>query len=162
MAIIAVMVWITACSGPEKSVPPPSDEDSAEVVMEQPDTVLFWVVDDYKKIKTQVYKDTSEITEPQSVVNGINSIFPDIPLQFQKLSNDTVYASIDSSFKFSDDMGSSGALQYLSTVIVNLTTLKNVNYVNLQFPEGSHAAPGVYSRKAFDKYSIQAAPPENQ
>lgn len=162
MAIIAMMIWITACAGPDKPVSPATEEDSVETVLEQPDTVLFWVVDDYKKVKTQVYKDTTQITEPQSVVNGINSIFPDIPLQFERLSNDTVYASIDSSFKFSDDMGSSGALQYLSTVVVNLTTLKNVNYVKLQFPEGSHAAPGVYSRKAFDKYSIEAAPAENQ
>jgi len=54
-------------------------------------------------------------------------------------------------------MGSSGASEYLSTVVVNLTTLKNVNYVNLDFPEGSHASPGVFSKNAFEKYKEKDA-----
>lgn len=158
-AIIAMLVALTACSGPDKSVPPAAESDSVETVMEQPDTVLFWIVDDYKKTKSPVFKDSIEITAPESVVNGINSIYNDIHLKFERRSNDTVYASIDSSFTFSNDMGTAGAAEYLSTVVINLTTLKNVNFVNLQFPVGSHATPGVFSKQSFEKYVVQEQAP---
>lgn len=129
--------------------------DSTEIeqaIIDQPDTVLFWTIDDYNKTKSQVYKDSLEITDPQTVVNGINAIYPDIRLEYVKMSNDTVYAAIDSAFSFANDIGSSGASEYLSTVVINLTTLKNVNYVNLNFPEGNHASPGVFAKTAFEKY----------
>lgn len=143
-----------ACTGPDKPADTAAADSTAaeQTIIDQPDTVLFWTVDDYNKTKSQVYKDTIEVTDPQSVVNGINSIYPDIHLEYIKQSNDTVYAAIDSAFSFTNDMGSSGASEYLSTVVVNLTTLKNVNYVNLDFPEGSHASPGVFAKSAFEKY----------
>lgn len=162
VALFCTLFWMSACNGSDNSAPPPVKIDSVETVFEQPDTVLFWVVDEYKKTMTQVYKDTTAITDPQSVINGINSLFKEIPLKFDRLSNDTVYASIDSTSKFSDDMGSSGAMQYLATVVSNLTTLKNVEYVRLRFRPGSHATPGVYSRKTLDSYTIQPAAEDNQ
>ena len=147
-------ILMLACSGPDKPADTAAADSTAaeQTIIDQPDTVLFWTVDDYNKTKSQVYKDTIEVTDPKSVVNGINSIYPDIHLEYIKQSNDTVYATIDSAFSFTNDMGSSGASEYLSTVVVNLTTLKNVNYVNLDFPEGSHASPGVFAKSAFEKY----------
>ena len=151
-AFAAIIMF--ACTGPDKPADAAAADSTAaeQTIIDQPDTVLFWTVDDYNKTKSQVYKDTVEVTDPKSVVNGINSIYPDIHLEYIKQSNDTVYATIDSAFSFTNDMGSSGASEYLSTVVVNLTTLKNVNYVNLDFPEGSHASPGVFAKSAFEKY----------
>lgn len=157
LMLLFLSITILSCNSGDKKVQP-SDSDSLtieETVVEQPDTVLFWTIDDYNKIKTQVYKDTVEITEPQSVVNGINSIYKDIPLVFVKQSNDTVYAKIDSAFTLTNDMGSSGAAEYLSTVVVNLTTLNNVNFVNLDFPRGSHASPGVFRKKNYENFKIK-------
>ena len=157
--VVFSAVIMFACTGPDK----PADRTAADstaaeqTIIDQPDTVLFWTVDDYNKIKSQVYKDTVEVTDPQSVVNGINSIYPDIHLEYIRQSNDTVYATIDSAFTFTNDMGSSGASEYLSTVVINLTTLKNVNYINLDFPEGSHASPGVFAKSAFEKYKEKEA-----
>lgn len=157
MLIFIIAIAIYACnSGDKKVAPVPTDSLTAEeTIVEQPDTVLFWTINDYDKTKTRVYKDTVDITEPQSVINGVNSIYPDIHLLFVKQSNDTVYAKIDSAFTFANDMGTSGAAEYLSTVVINLTTLNNVNFVNLDFPKGSHASPGVFGKKSYENFKIK-------
>ena len=159
--IILSAVFFYACTSGDKGANPGTGDSTTieQTIIEQPDTVLFWTIDDYKKTKTAVYKDTIEITEPESVVNGVNSIYPNIHLKFDRLSNDTVYAKIDSSFTFSNDMGTAGAAEYLSTVVLNLTTLKNVNFVNLDFPQGSHASPGVFAKTNYASYKIKDSLP---
>jgi hypothetical protein len=153
-----ITITFFACNnGADKNAQSAITDSSAleETIIEQPDTVLFWTIDDYNKLKTQVYKDTAAITQPQSVINGINAIYPDIPLLFIKQSNDTIYAKIDSAAVFTNDMGTSGAAEYLSTVVINLTTLKNVNFVNLDFIRGSHALPGVFNKKNYENFKIK-------
>jgi hypothetical protein len=152
-----VLIAFIACSGPDKPAGNGGNSDSAnlpepETVMEQPDTVLFWTINIEQKEKTRVYKDTIAITDPQSIINGINSIYPSTRLEFVKLSGDTVYTHIDSSFTFANDVGSFGASEYISTVVLNLTMLPGINYVNLDFPEGSHASPGVFSKSSYAAY----------
>jgi len=152
-----VLIVFISCTGPDKPADTGNTSGSTdliepETVIEQPDTVLFWTIDIEQKEKTRVYKDTMTITEPQSIINGINSIYPSIRLEFLRLSGDTVYAHIDSSFTFANDMGSFGASEYISTVVINLTMLPGINYVNLDFPEGSHATPGVFSKTSYAAY----------
>lgn len=148
--LVALIVFVS-CSGPDTPAANTDGTDvgEPELIMEQPDTVLFWTVDGENRKKLRVYKDTVTITEPQSIINGINSIYPDVHLEFVKLSGDTVYTHIDSSFAFANDMGSFGASEYISTVVLNLTMLNNVNYVNLDFPLGSHATPGVFAKSSY-------------
>ncbi|HRN58454.1 MAG TPA: hypothetical protein PLL71_18465 [Agriterribacter sp.] len=146
-----VLVAFVACSAPDQ---PANITDSTniaepETIMEQPDTVLFWTINIEKKEKTRVYQDTVAITDPQSIINGINGIYPSVHLEFVKLSGDTVYAHIDSSFTFANDIGSFGATEYIAGVVLNLTMLPGVSYVNLDFPEGSHAAPGVFAKSSY-------------
>ncbi len=46
-------------------------------------------------------------------------------------------------------MGSSGAETYLAEVTFNLTEINGINFIDIQFPEGDHASPGIYSRTDF-------------
>lgn len=150
--IATAFLFFQACSSPDKAPVVKETSPEEEVIVEQPDTVLFWTVDNTNKFKTRVYKDTVEITEPESVINGINSLYPAVDLKFVKKSGDTIYARIDSAAALSSDMGSFGAQEYISAVVLNLTTLDRVNYVNLDFQEGSHAAPGVFSKKSYEAF----------
>ncbi|MCO5236937.1 MAG: hypothetical protein M9933_11775 [Chitinophagaceae bacterium] len=153
------LAGIIGCSGPDTPAGEQNDAgDSleAQVVMEQPDTVLFWTTNTALKEKTRVYDDTITISEPRSIINGINSIYPSIRLAFSKLSGDTVYAHVDSSF--ANDLGSFGVSEYISTVVLNLTMLPGINYVNLDFPVGSHAAPGVFAKSSYDDYKEKDEP----
>lgn len=152
-AFAALIAFLTqACSGPDKAPEVKEEGVLEEVVIEQPDTVLFWTVDITNKAKARVYKDSVEIDNPESVINGINSIYPTVGLKFIKKSGDTIYAHIDSAKVFTSDMGSFGANEYISTVVLNLTTLDSVNYVNLDFQPGSHATPGVYSKNNYSNF----------
>lgn len=147
-------IWFSSCSAPDTTVNKTDSTNLAEpeTIIEQPDTVLFWTINLEQKEKFRVYKDTVDITDPVSIINGINSIYPDIRLEFVKHSGDTVYTHIDSAFTFTNDIGSFGAGEYIAGVVINLTTLPNVNYVHLDFPEGSHATPGVYSKSSYAMY----------
>jgi hypothetical protein len=49
-------------------------------------------------------------------------------------------------------MGTSGAAQYLAEVIINLTSVNKIKYVKIDFDEGSHATPGIWSAKDFNYY----------
>lgn len=152
-----VLFAFASCTSPDK---PAQATDSTsltepETIMEQPDTVLFWTVDIEQKQKYRVYKDTAGITDPESIINGINTLYPSIRLEFVKLSGDTVYAHIDSAFTFANDLGSFGASEYIASVVINLTTLPNINYVNLDFPVGSHATPGVFAKNDFDQFIVK-------
>lgn len=151
---IIILFLLQACGGPDVKPEVERDTDDVleEVIVEQPDTVLFWTVDNTNKLKTRVYKDSVKITNPESVINGINSIYPSVELKFVKKSGDTIYAHIDSAESLTSDMGSFGASEYISTVVLNLTTLDSVNFVNLDFQEGSHASPGVFSKNRYGRF----------
>lgn len=152
-AIIA-LVLLQACGGPDVKPETKNEKDDVleEVIIEQPDTVLFWTVDNTNKLKKRVYADSVKITSPESVINGINSIYPSIELEFVKKSGDTVYAHIDKAETLTSDMGSYGASEYISTVVLNLTTLDSIHFVNLDFREGSHATPGVFPKSDYENY----------
>ena len=89
-ALIIPVLAFTSCSGSE------SKGENNSTIIDQPDTVLFWTIDDNNKTKTRVFEDTIKITNARLVVNGINSIYPSVKLSWVKTSNDTVYARIDS------------------------------------------------------------------
>ena len=146
-ALIIPVLAFTSCSGSE------SKGENNSTIIDQPDTVLFWTIDDNNKTKTRVFEDTIKITNARLVVNGINSIYPSVKLSWVKTSNDTVYARIDSASSFTERMGSFGAAEYIATVVVNLTTLDSIHYVNLDFTPGSHAAPGTFSKSNYAAYS---------
>lgn len=136
---------LLACGGPDQ----PYDQG----IVEQPDTVLFYTVDEYAKVKEAVFTDTSvEITDPKRVVNGINKIYPQFKLALSSVSNDTVFTSVDNADQLTENIGSFGANEYLATVVINLTTLKNINFVSIDFRPGNHAMPGVYSKNNYQDY----------
>ena len=49
----------------------------------------------------------------------------------------------------SQQMGTTGADEYMSVITFTLTELKGVRYVNLDFEEGDHASPGTYNRQYY-------------
>ena len=72
-----------------------------------------------------------------------------INLTYVETSNDTIYVKIDDSAYLTQQMGTLGPHAYMATVTFTLTELPNVKYVNFNFEEGDHAAPGTYTRTSF-------------
>ncbi len=83
------------------------------------------------------------------LISEINNSWEGITLAFRKISNDTIYVAIPESTVLTQQMGSSGALGYMSSTTYTLTELKNIKFVNYNFTEGDHMAPGTMKRADF-------------
>jgi len=81
----------------------------------------------------------------------INNNFPDIHLDLVKISHDTIYVKIPDSKKLANEIGDTGAENYLASATFTLTELKNIKFVNIAMQPGDHAEPGVYSRNDFKR-----------
>ncbi|MEO6187630.1 MAG: hypothetical protein ABIO82_00385 [Ginsengibacter sp.] len=88
----------------------------------------------------------------QNLVSLINVDWDSIHLNFEKISHDTMYVAIPDSRYLTQNIGSTGAENYMAATTYSLTELKGVQFVNFRFREGDHASPGVYSRKSFTNY----------
>ena len=89
-----------------------------------------------------------------SIIKGLNLKYREIPLEKIKLSHDTLYTQIKNSEYLGEQIGSTGAAFYLAEAVINLTSVNGVKYVNLDFAEGSHATPGVFTRKDFEDFKV--------
>ncbi len=85
----------------------------------------------------------------EHLVKLINENFPDIHLDLVKVSHDTIYVNIPDSKRLTEEIGNTGADNYLASTTFTLTELKNIKYVNIALKAGDHAEPGVYSREDF-------------
>ena len=70
-------------------------------------------------------------------------------LDLVKEGMDIVFVKIDDANKLTQGMGSTGAESYLAELTFSLTELKGIKAVNVNFQEGDHAMPGVYTRDDF-------------
>ena len=84
-----------------------------------------------------------------SILQMLNKMYPEIHLHYTKVSGDTIFIKINNSSYLIRQMGSSGAETYLAEVTFNLTEINGINFNDIQFPEGDHASPGIYSRTDF-------------
>ncbi|MEO6733300.1 MAG: hypothetical protein ABIN01_18905 [Ferruginibacter sp.] len=83
------------------------------------------------------------------LINEINTSWEGIQLEFRKISHDTIYVAIPQSTVLTQQMGSSGAYSYMFSTTFTLTELKNIKFVNYDFVEGDHLAPGTMKRADF-------------
>lgn len=130
----------------------------SEVVTEEPTVTVvnrpsLWTVEyesstNKEKLKKPEGANIESLTANE-LINVLNQNYADVQLKLDRISNDTLYADIPESEKLTQQMGSTGAYNYLASVVYNLTELPNVKYVKLDFAEGDHAMPGVYTREDF-------------
>jgi len=123
--------------------------DSANI---KTDSHYFWTADmDNPKglIMTKTRPVSEDSLTAASMIGMLNDQYPDVQISLTKISRDSIFIRIKNSTHLTQQMGSSGAEAYLAEVTYNLTELMGISFVNLQFKEGDHAAPGTYSRTDF-------------
>lgn len=136
------------------TVSAPSSVDSAVTITNNPSQL--WIVEmqqnsKLEKLKKPANDSLLESFSPTEIIAALNGNFSDVQLQLKKISHDTIYVSIPDSKKLTQEMGNTGAENYLASAVFNLTELKNVKYVNFDMKEGDHAGPGVFSRNDFKR-----------
>ncbi len=75
--------------------------------------------------------------------------YPEIGVETDRVSNDTLYVRITDAQHLTQQMGSSGAQMYLLEATYAFTELPDINAVHFDFEEGDHALPGTYTRSSF-------------
>ncbi len=159
--LMSMLLFSCGSNDSKEEVVYQTERDTA-VVKDNPDTTvkiinnkIFWSVQpNTQSDKRQLQKPATVAIStfaPQQLVDSLNNIFPDMQLVFRKIGHDTLYARIPQSMRLTDNIGDTGAENYLATVVYNLTELPGIKYVNLFFLPGNHAEPGVYSRDDFKK-----------
>lgn len=124
--------------------------DSSMVIKNTPD---IWTADFEETTNAyKIHKPANsrlDTLSGEKLISLINVNWDSIHLNFDKISHDTIYVSIPDSHYLTQNIGSSGAENYLATATFSLTEMKGIKFVNYKFKEGDHASPGVYSRSDF-------------
>lgn len=123
--------------------------DTAKIIK---DSHYFWSSDlDQKKGLIMIRNRTipADSLTVANMIQLLNNLYPEIQLHYTKVSNDSMFISINKSTYLTEQIGSSGADAYLAEVTYNLTEIKGVNFVDIRFRAGDHASPATYSRTDF-------------
>jgi hypothetical protein len=109
-------------------------------------------VDFDKKTKKKNPKFKQEYLNVDTLINGLNQLHSNIILDKIKISGDTLFTEIKGSEYLSERIGSYGAFTYIAGIVINLTSVKNINFVKIDFEDGSHISHGTWSKKEFSNY----------
>jgi len=159
--ILSALAFLCACSNQDTD----KDVVTEDTLLHEPESTspgiedhiqfknLVWlpVFDSAKgavvlKQQRQVDKDT---LTAEKLIKEINDSWDGINLEFLKISHDTIYVAIPESSVLTQQMGSSGAYSYISSTTYILTELKSIKFVDFDFVEGDHLAPGTMKRSDF-------------
>ncbi len=67
-------------------------------------------------------------------------------VEFKKKEHDTVFIGVDNEDQLEEQMGSHGAIGYMTMVTYSLTSVKGIDCVYFDIGEGEHASPGKYCK----------------
>ena len=153
-----VLITIIISCNTKKSEEEDSNIDTAVKVIAadtanlKTDSHYFWSSElDPKKglVMIRTLPISTDLLISAKLIQMINDVYPEIQLQFIKISNDSIFVKINKSGYLTQQMGSSGAEAYLAEVTYNLTELNGINCVDIRFKAGDHASPGTYTRTDF-------------
>lgn len=132
----------------------PVKVDSTKTITVDTNSLKFfaWYIDFYKKRKTRNQYFKREWLNVDSLIRGLNAGYPQIKLDKVKMSGDTLYTKIDDSEYLGERIGSDGAQAYIANAVINLTSLKEIKFLKIDFEDGSHISPGTWSAKDFKEY----------
>lgn len=103
----------------------------------------------FKPIKLREFN--SDTLTPIAIEKIINRTWPKVQIQYIKTNNDTIVISIPKSEVLTQQMGTTGADQFMFSTTYSFTELTDVNYVKYEFDIGDHANPGVYNRESWNE-----------
>ena len=108
---------------------------------------VIWVYDEEKEVFVRNRTFNPDTLTPQKLLDIINT--DKIHTDFVKISGDTIFIAIKESTYLTQQIGTTGAYDFMGTATYTLTELKGIHCVNFNFEEGDHAHPGTYGRKDF-------------
>lgn len=105
-----------------------------------------WFFSEYDKPLPQ--ESVREAT-PSILINKLNKLFVgagDPEVSIESITDNAIHVSISNEDKLTQNMGSSGASGYISSVVYTLTSIDAIKCVYIDFKKAGHALPGEYCR----------------
>ena len=131
----------------------PGEEGTEEPVLSVTNKPSLWTVEYEDNTKTEKLKKPEDIKigslSATDLINTLNETYTSVQLKYDKISNDTIFVKIPDSEKLTQQLGSTGAYNYMAATVFNLTELDHIKYVKFDFKGGDHASPGVFTREDF-------------
>lgn len=146
LSVILSVFVLFACGGG-------TDKKAAEAPEDSTDAPYSWeaTLNDSSgllemKKREDEFPDTLSIA---SILEFMNLRYPEIRIQPERQSGDTLFTFIGDAHYLTQQMGSTGPAMYLAELVYNLTELPGIRQVFVRFEEGDHAQPGLFSRDSF-------------
>lgn len=162
LAAAFVVFIMAACnSNQNETVKTPPEEEvtdtvsvdnSADSMRTIVNRSMIWTVQRQGNEKEKLKAPDSSLATTYSsaqLIDLLNQSYPDVQLTFVKVSHDTIYVKISDSEKLANELGDTGAEDYLASATYTLTQNNNIHFVNIDMKAGGHAEPGVYKRDDF-------------
>ena len=108
-------------------------------------STAIWSADTNFKM-TRLRSVNSDTLTPEMLISILNLDWNYVRISSYRTSHDTIFVDIPFSNVLTQQMGTTGATEYLSIATFTLTELPWIKYVHFSFEEGEHASPGTYSR----------------
>lgn len=160
-AVFSVCLFFSCNSNQEEKVKTPPENEVTDTVSSQNSVdssrtivnrSLIWTIErqgnEKEKLKAPDSTRTADYSSAQ-LIALLNQNYPDVQLNLIKISHDTIYVKIPDSKKLTNELGDTGAEEYLASATYTLTETKNIHFVNINMKAGDHAEPGVYTRDDF-------------
>jgi hypothetical protein len=155
MGLLSIIVSCNTKKTEEKITVPDSTTATAEAdtTAANKEPHYFWSSDfDNKGLRMAHLRPLpDDSVTATNMIQWMNEVYPEIQVNLQHESNDTVFVSIANSKYLTTQTGSSGPEVYFAELTYNLTEIKNIHFVNITFKKGDHAEPGTYKRTDFVK-----------
>lgn len=107
------------------------------------------LLNDSKLVKLRSFK--KDTLTAKTIEAIVNSTWPKVQIKYLKTSKDTIFIAIPDSEVLTQQMGTTGADEFMISTTYSFTELNGIEYVSYQFEPGDHANPGVYSRTTWDQ-----------
>ena len=161
--ILIIVAFFSACnSNNDDTVKTPPEEevtDTVTTIESNADSMrtivnrsMIWTVQPQGTNKDKLKAPDSVQLKSYSyskLIDLLNQNYPDIQMNFDKISHDTIFVKIPESQRLTNQIGDTGAENFLASVTYTLTEMPNIHFVNILMKAGDHAEPGVYSRDDF-------------
>ncbi len=160
-ALVGVSLFFACNSNKNETVKTPPEQEVTDTVssdnsVDSMRTIInrsmIWTVQPQGPEKQKlIAPDSTQIKTYSSaqLIDLLNKNYPDIHLDFVKISHDTIYVKIPDSKVLANQIGDTGAENYLASTTYTLTEMKDIHFVNIDMKAGDHAEPGVYKRDDF-------------
>ena len=146
-AIIFILFVLVSCRN--------KDESIEEISLVVSDTALAWNVNADSMIMRRDLDVPDSAINISRIINGLNDKYPEVQLVFLKKSGDTAYTKVPNGEHLGNEMGSAGASAWYADAVINLTSVKEINYVSFSMDTFSHAGSTIIGRENYKDWKKQ-------